>query len=258
MSKETLVIGVSGCKGSGKSTLMGFLPEILNIKPERVKSLQFADKLKEACSIYTGLPPIFMNEQVLKEANLRDMFQLNMENKSPGKGVVTFDQDNLVFSEDMCKFFAQYFELEMPEIPEAMKPYIGKSFDKTRELMVIMGSEFLRSLDSEVHVNATLSTIGKIRKEGKHDLVMVDGTRFNNEALNLIEAGGLILSVENLEVEKKVFSDKNIHASEKEILEIREYADIVISNNGTDLAEYKKEIKNKLSSLSEKDLSEAA
>lgn len=195
------IIGLVGVKGSGKTTAA----EHINLKLKEYKIVSFADKLKEACSSITKMPFEHFEKQELKEA--------------------VYDTKFLKTSEliELLTFFG--IDAHNTNI---LEKFSGTTYNNNRQLMQIVGTDILRSLNNNIHVESVLSR--------KNNIIVPD-VRFENEAIAIDASGGYLIYIHNPEAEKSVTSSS--HASEKEVLEkTKKYAHFIITNDGKNLQKF--------------------
>ena len=154
MSCKTRIIGVSGKKQSGKSTLCdSIFSSIIQRSKYKCRIYSFADPLKQKICI--------------------DVMGLSYK-----QCYGTDEQKNSSTSYMWEKF------------PEEIKKNNSNGFITAREIMQYVGTEFFRKyFDDNIWVNATFRNIFK----EKPDFALISDVRFPSEVDSIIDNGGYII-----------------------------------------------------------------
>lgn len=201
-----MLIYLCGKKGSGKSTCC----EIL-MKKGFVKT-SFARPLKECIASLYNVDISLLDNLEFKEGKLEIPWEWNVDK-----------------FQELCKFFD--IEADYRKIPVIMDEMCGgdRFFYTPREAMQYIGTDILRAIDPEFHVNRTIPLIEDLLNQGKS--VCLDDVRFFNEKSKLEGLGkiGQGQSI-GIYVDRKLES-KDSHSSENTLLP--EHFDYVIKNDST-------------------------
>lgn len=208
-----IVIGLTGVKTSGKSTVANIIKSVLT---EDVKESALADKLKNTCSEVFDIPREYFDSQDLKELDLprSRVLDLNTIEQILTKFKVTPTNDLLY------TYITSGVE--------------GLSLESPRKIAQIVGTEVLRGAgDEEIHCkNVELN---------KNGITIISDIRFPNELNyfnNLPNTTFIPLYIQRDEAERKI--DETSHASEKMVFTFSDKC-IKLSNNG-DLYSLKKQV----------------
>lgn len=216
-----MLIGLIGCKGSGKDTVADIIQ-----KHMAANRTAFANKIKKVCAKHFNLQENLFHDQSLKEVALGKVEIL---------GIVR------------CLEIMEDFGLGT-DLTNDQRNYLGTiallEMTSPRVIMQIVGTQILRYMDNEVHIR----TIELDKLEGT---TIVTDVRMPNELKHLRGYKGEFLP---LYIQRDVSEDKvneNSHESEKNVLLIRNDC-VKIENNGTleeleekvlDVLRIKKELK---------------
>ena len=180
--KNKLIIGISGRKQSGKTTLSDYLYKKIKRKKITVKQYSFATILKDyVCHKVLGVP-------------LKNLYGTDTEKDK----VTEYLWDNLPLS-------IRVENSREKNIYGGACPRIG--FMTSRELMQIVGTDIFRKyFDQNIWVNACLRQI----KEEQIDLSIINDVRFHSEVDFIVKQKGIIIRLLRS-------VDKDEHPSEKDL-----------------------------------------
>lgn len=201
------IIAFCGAKGSGKNTAASILAEITGAD---VQELALAGHLKEVCSKVFDVDMKYFIDPDLKEIEF-DNFRV-------------MDEDKLLAIHELFNIVAQD-----PE--KNTRPHLGKIFKTPRFLLQYVGTEVLRPLDLDIHVNIIE------HKKNPSKLTLITDMRYANEFEGLKRIAGdnfLGVYVQNTAAEAAASVDS--HSSEKGLEEFKNKC-IRLENNGN-LAEF--------------------
>ena len=167
---KTFIIGISGKKQSGKSTLCYFLEELFAETDNSLKSYSFNGSLKQKiCKDVLGLT----EEQVNGSDEQKNSFTL-------------YKWDNL----PLQIRYNNKLGYEYASNGEICKHILPTGFITAREILQIVDTDIFRNYFSDnIWVDATLRNIEK----NKLDLAFISNVRFPSEVENIINSGGCIL-----------------------------------------------------------------
>ena len=190
-----MIIGLIGVKGSGKTTAA----EYIESQIPNIKHVSFASRLKQVCSKITDQPIEYFEKQELKELEYKP------------RALSHFD---IIKSLEM--FRVDSFGSDF------VNKFVGTEYTSNRQLLQILGTDILRSLDNDIHINTVLNRKGNL---------LISDVRFANEAEAIERAGGYLIYIRNEAAESVVTVDS--HESEKQVMErARHKAHFVIKNEG--------------------------
>lgn len=194
------IIGLTGVKGSGKTTSFGILKTIL---PE-LQEITLANRLKQASAEVFGIPRLDFDDPKVKEKEL----------ETP----VRFDTPSV-------EALIRHFGVE-PDFEKHVRPHLGKVLHTPRQIAQYVGTEVLRNVDEQIHCK------GSVLGLPESGLFVVTDMRFWNEyhffALNP-EVKFVPVYIANRTAEAKASGDT--HVSEKYVLEIAKEC-YQVDNNG--------------------------
>lgn len=150
------IIGLAGQKRHGKN----FLAANIHLYDPGFRITHFADKLKEITADVFGHPVDDFYDEAKKDAAFPEPVEM----------------DKLIAN------MAYWTNL-------AIEPR-GEIANSPRELLQLFGTEYVRSLDNDYWVNATMKNI----RDTGHDHIVAD-VRFENEANAIRKAGGLVVRI---------------------------------------------------------------
>lgn len=180
------VIGISGKKGSGKNYIAEVIAELAYLKGKSTREISFADKLKDMCSLLTGINLSYFYDQYAKEnmiINLRT-FESKMR-----------DNEKLTF------------------IPEINHRFINHpdedSWINIRTFLQYFGTGVMhKAFGPFIWVNSVINSLHHINS----DYVIIPDVRFKHEAEAIKRLGGVIVRVDN-----KYADHKDSHISENDL-----------------------------------------
>jgi hypothetical protein len=158
-AKKPVVVLISGKKRSGKDTYATALKEALERKGKTVSVLHFADELKNI--VYNKMRPIW---DTIWQAIGIAYTQMPDEERSP--------------------VFDEYLDIPTQPSPN------GDKTELERTALQVMGTEVMRYIDENIHVNLTKRNI----EAQDCDYVLIPDTRFPNE-ITEIEKSYPIVSI---------------------------------------------------------------
>ena len=194
-----MIISLSGRKGSGKDTVADMLTKHL---PLPVRRVSFAAKLKQVCSTVFELPLEFFNER--KEGN----FVVPKE-----------------FPIEIQKHILQAYGLSTIYASLTIEDEVAANrFKSAREILQFVGTNFLRSFDTNVHLR-------DLPLGGPDQATVCTDCRFPNEINYLrVEARKRIMSFISVYIERGDMAPTDNHASEQLDSSL---CDFVLSNDGS-------------------------
>lgn len=197
------IISLSGVKQSGKNTCADLIKEIYPNAVER----SFAYKLKKVCSKAASLSFKFFNDQNLKEKILNSPILIN---------------------EDMIIDIAKEYDIVKKLTNELVLPSLGLKFDTPRKMLQFIGTDFLRNIDTNIHLNSL---------DLSNDITIITDTRFQNELDFLKEKKASCFYIHRKIAEESIED----HPSEKGVLDLALQC-LIINNNGS-LSSTKQQLK---------------
>lgn len=194
-------MGFTGVKQAGKTTAFKFIQEQFPF----VQEIALADKLKNECSAVFGIPRNHFDASNLKEKELEQPVYL--------------DENNVAAVIE--RFGLQY------DFDKNVRPHMGTILHTPRQVAQYIGTEVLRSLDSDVHCK------GPILDLPESGFFVVTDMRFPNEyeffQKNYSDTF-FPFYINNYAAEAKAAQDS--HASEKHILNIAKKCERIDNNGG--------------------------
>jgi hypothetical protein len=170
MEKQTLVIGISGKKQSGKNTLCYGLEEWIKVKyGVSCKTYSFADALKEkVCMETMGLT----YEQCYGSDEDKNSLTIYKWEKLP----LEVRMDNRLGDQQIDLLTSS--------------PVLPAGFMTAREIMQIVGTDIFRKyFDDSIWVNATFRHIFK----ENYEVALISDVRFPSEVEGVIEKNGSVI-----------------------------------------------------------------
>lgn len=201
------VIAFCGNKRSGKSTATTFLKALL--ADRKVVELAFADKLKEICATISNLDINNFHDQKLKEKQLRVP---------------------ITITEDIIKQVFAFFKIDKEiKYDIHIRPFVNKTLQTPRDIMVFIGTDILHNIDADVHIKGVLAQI-----TDPDTVYVISDLRFKKEFEALNDAYGdnfksFYIKNTSAEEEAKVFGTR----SELELHSFKFLCNRVIINNTT-------------------------
>lgn len=216
------IVALVGAKGSGKTTAKNIIAEYCKVNNINFKTLAFASKLKEVSAKAFDLDLDYFHSPLKKEGYLEDPISLKKEH---------------------LDIFVEEFKLkELYNFDKHGRSLVSTVFEKPRQILQILGTEFLRSIKNSIHVDATLKELPE------SGLAVFEDVRFINEFEAVEENVPLKdfypFYIKNLEAEirndghvteteyrkfknkcKKIDNNESLRAFEKKVLE--ELAEVV-------------------------------
>lgn len=193
------VVGLTGFAKSGKSTAADILKELGG------QEVAFAKHLKDVCSVAFGIERDHFDNQAYKE--------------------ILFRQDIVLSREDIT-LILDLFEVPKRFFPSSILAHAGKRLQSPRHVAQYIGTEVLRSIDSDIHINMAF----KLAPQGAKFFICSD-CRFDNEFTAVEARGGLTVGISR---KKATPADlTNLHGSEREVPTLIERAMAKFENEGT-------------------------
>jgi len=180
--KNKLIIGISGRKQSGKTTLSDYLCKKIKRKNFTVKQYSFATILKyDVCHKTLGV-------------SLKNLYGTDAQKNE----MTEYLWDNFPLS-------IRVENSKEKNVYGGACPRIG--FMTARELMQIVGTDIFRTyFDQYIWVNACLRQI----KEEQMDVSIINDVRFHSEVDFIVKQGGIIIRLLRA-------VDSDAHSSEKDL-----------------------------------------
>lgn len=193
------IIGLTGFAKSGKSTAAEILKKMGG------QEVAFAKHLKDVCALALNIPRSHLDDQSVKE--------------------VPFERPKIL-SEDAIGYILDLFEVPVRHQPAAMLAHKGVSLTTPRHVAQYVGTEILRSIDSNIHIKMAFKL-----NEGNEGLLICSDVRFQNELEAVQNQGGTVLGISRKAATPTDLI--NLHPSEKEIPNLIRQSDVIINNEGT-------------------------
>lgn len=199
------IVGLCGFAKSGKTTAAQALMALGG------QEVAFAKHLKDVCSTVFGIPRTHLDDVLLKERPFREMFVPSIK------------------SNDIAKIL-MYFEVPGRLIPDTIVKHIGVMLISPRHILQYVGTDILRAIDPDIHVNMTF----KLHAQSEAKFLICSDVRFANEARMIANHGGLLIGISRACATPAPEAMATLHASEAGIPALlRDSADVVIHNEGT-------------------------
>jgi hypothetical protein len=196
------VIALAGVKTSGKTTSFNYLKEFL---PE-IQEITLAKKLKDVAAAVTGVDRDSFDNQATKEKELETLVCLSADQVYAIYAGFGYGKDKIDYDKNV-------------------RPHIGQVLDTPRRIAQYVGTEILRSVESDIHCRQAVEGIPE------QGVFVVTDMRFVNEFTYFKERLGdnfFPLYISNRVAELHVDS----HPSEKQVLEVAKNCR-KIDNNGS-------------------------
>lgn len=194
------IIGLTGFAKSGKSTASEILRSLGG------QEVAFAKHLKDVCAaVFTVLRDHF-DDQAFKEERL--------------------SYDRIIMKEDVERILT-YFEVPARFIPETILKHQGTRLTTPRHIAQYIGTEVLRSIDSDIHINMAF----KLSANSSAKFLICSDMRFDNELKAVNNVSGITIGIRR---QKAVPANlENLHPSEKEIPNLISRSYLIVENEGT-------------------------
>jgi hypothetical protein len=202
------VIGLTGFAKSGKSTAATILREMGGYE------IAFAKHLKDVCSFVFGVPREHFDDQAFKEQPL------------------SFTR--IITGNDIERIL-NYFEVPARFIPESVMKHVGVQMNTPRYIAQYVGTEVLRSIESDIHINMAFKLAPK-----DAPFFICSDMRFMNELQAVTQRDGLTIGISRKAATPE--NIQNLHASEREIPTLIGLSDLKATNETT-IADFQKTIK---------------
>jgi hypothetical protein len=202
------VIGLTGFAKSGKSTAATILKEMGGYE------IAFAKHLKDVSAYVFGVQREYFDDQNFKEK------QLNFT-----RVITTSDIERIL----------NYFEVPARFIPESVMKHYGVELNTPRYIAPYIGTEVLRSIESDIHINMAFKLAPK-----DAPFFICSDMRFMNELNSVNQRDGLTIGIS-----RKAVTPANIqslHASEREIPTLIDLSSVKATNETT-IADFQNTIK---------------
>lgn len=205
------VIGLTGFAKSGKSTAAQILKDLGGYE------VAFAKHLKDVCAIVLNIPRSHFDDQAFKEVEFQVPAYLTPNNIGA---------------------ILDYFEVPKRYQPDSILKHSGKYLKSPRVVAQYVGTEVLRAVDSDIHINMAF----RLSPTDAPFLICSD-MRFENELLSVQNHNGLAIGISRAAATPKDLS--NLHGSEAEIPDLIQRADVVFHNETT-IEEFQKAVRTKV------------
>jgi len=195
------IIGLTGAKGSGKTTTFG----IIQAEFPTVQEITLANRLKNASAEVFGIPRSHFDDPAVKE---KEMAQ-----------PVVLDEKNV---RALIEFFGEQADFE-----KHIRPHMKKVLHTPRQVAQYVGTEVLRNVDEQIHCK------GSVLGLPETGIFVVTDMRFWNEFDFFNDNPNVDfhpLYISNNHAEAKAAGDN--HPSERYVLEIAKKCKR-IDNNGS-------------------------
>ena len=218
-----ILIGLTGKRGSGKSTVGGYIKDWAQENGEKAQLQGFADRLK------LSFARIFVPDATLEEA-------LGFCDTIKNIGSIKHDT---IFPEDRHDLFHRFGVKNVVSGREALQHY------GTEAHRDIFGTDFwVDQLLLPRSANSESGPAWLSNWDSDIDYAIVTDLRFPNEADRILELGGIVYEIRRGELEDQ----EDTHASEQKLDDAYFYG--VFQNNGS-LEELKAEVFKELDNLHE-------
>ncbi len=204
------MIGISGKKCTGKTTLSNFLCENYNYK-----AFAFADFLKKMCSEIFEIDPVDIEDPIRKELRFKAPRLCSYTHLVK---VVEYIKNNTPFYQEPIDYYCKKLQGGPP-----------LDFTSIRHILQFIGTDILRNrIDPIFHVRATLDSI---KKSGTPlDKVIIHDCRFPNEREMIRIHNGTLVLIQEYTQLRDSDSQKDSHQSENVLGTYKDY-DIVLLND---------------------------
>lgn len=228
---NSCVIGIAGCKNSGKDTVANMINYIFTvgvtcakysdyiIKKQSIniahkdRIVHFADNMKDVMSIIFSIPRCAFDNRVKKDSEYWDYFN----NKFVTFGEVLRDKNYIIFD--------SVIDTNLSDLIQYCSAKKQSLYIKVRALMQYFGTDVCRNhIDNNIWINSTMSKATNIAIN--RTLCIIPDVRFFNEA-NAIRNNSKLLYGGLIKINRDNI-DKDYHSSEH----IDFNADFEIDNNG--------------------------
>lgn len=191
------IIGIAGGMRSGKGVLAEYLSKEYGYQP-----LAFYTRLKATCTELLGL------------YNIDELDELKNSNKEIA----------MYFNQDLCNRFADAFNVDRQFFGDIM---LGKEIHSVRELLQTIGTDVLRTYDSEWHVHPLIKLVIAYVEMGYR--VVIEDVRFPNEKAYIESIGGEVFYVD-----RECDDERSSHIAENS-LSAEDFEDIYVIKNDSDV-----------------------
>lgn len=203
------IIGLTGFAKSGKSTAAEILRSLGG------QEVAFAAHLKDVSSVIFGVPREHFDDQAYKEVPL------------------SFTR---IISASDVEQILNYFEVPARFIPTAIMKHRGVKMNTPRYIAQYVGTEILRSIDENIHINMAFKLAGGSTAK----FLVLSDVRFDNELKAVQTRDGLLLGID-----RKAATPANVaslHPSEREIPDLISRANVTLRNETT-IQEFQNSVK---------------
>lgn len=201
------IVGLTGFAKSGKSTAADVLKDMGGTE------LAFAKHLKDVCAVVFAVERSHFDDQAFKEIQFPFVLTINSNH---------------------VKEILEYFEVPLRYLPGTTISHIGKQMMSPRHIAQYVGTEILRSIDTDIHIKMAFRL-----NENANGLLICSDVRFQNELVSVRKQGGIVLGISRKAA--MPLDLINLHPSEKEIPSLIKQSDTVIHNEGS-IEEFKKSV----------------
>lgn len=194
------IIGLTGFAKSGKSTAAEILRSLGG------QEVAFAKHLKDVCAVVFNVPRSHFDDQNFKEVPFAEPVEIE-----------PIDIEQIL----------RYFEVSDRFVPASILEHQGVKMKSPRHVAQYIGTEVLRSIDSDIHINMAF----KLAAKSSAKFLICSDMRFDNELKAVNNQSGLTIGISR---QKAVPANlTNLHPSEAEIPNLISRSDLVVNNEGT-------------------------
>lgn len=201
--RKIKIFGLVGFAKAGKSTFLDIFK-----KEFGAEEVMLANHLKNTSSDVFLIPRSHFDDQSIKEV--------------PFKTPIELTSGHIL---DICRRFDISEDVAMSSL--AMK-HVGTMLTSPRHIAQYIGSELLRSLDSDIHIKTAIRKMN----ESSSEIFVVSDIRFMNE----LEAFSKYDNFTSVAIKRDAVAPKDlkkVHQSEAAIPSIQERCNFILENNTT-------------------------
>ena len=195
------IIGLCGFAKSGKSTAARQLSLLGGVE------VAFADHLKNVCSTAFSIPRHYFDDQDKKE--------------------IRFSSPIVLCDYDIAKILHAFgIKTERVKGARIFSSHSGKQLTSPRHVAQYIGTNLLRSLDTDIHIKTAVSMADKNAK-----FLIFSDVRFDNELEYIKKSGGYIFGIRRLSATPANLS--SLHESEQRIPHLLAKCDFLLDNESS-------------------------